>query len=326
MKKSRFQNRVAESNLTLPVCALLTTVLWCWWPNFMHDAFLIKHYELIIGWALCALTTYVLLETNNRNVLIRIRTRMVACSWLALVACMGFLHADIRSLGCAFCLSASHYLLFSCYQQVDAVNNTFHSFFFLGLGSLAFPPVLVLAVCYYGYLAGYLRSLCWRSFWAGIVGLLIPYWVWACWCLWGQDFSPFIQHFLPYFQFVVSFVWTGYRDLSLDELACWAFVTLLSMIGIIHYLRTSYNDKIRVRMIFNVLICQALLIQVAMVFFPIYFRPLVALYVVSSAPLVAHYFSLTTSKYTNAFFCLCLVMMVAYCLWSTVNGQQLNMN
>ena len=117
--KNRFQNKVAESLATLPVCAVLATILW-WWPQ---QSFATSN---IIGWVLCALTTYICLETNGVQQIIRIRTRMMACVWLVLASCLAFMHPLDTPAISAVCMALSYYLLFRCYQLYDSVAWIFH--------------------------------------------------------------------------------------------------------------------------------------------------------------------------------------------------------
>lgn len=49
--KRRFQNRIAESAVTLPAVCVATTLLW-WLPQGAYST------DYLLGWLLCALTAY----------------------------------------------------------------------------------------------------------------------------------------------------------------------------------------------------------------------------------------------------------------------------
>lgn len=310
MRQKRFQNKVAESVGTLPVCAILATILW-WWPQQAFD------FNNIAGWAVCAFTTYICMETNSIQHIIRIRSRMMACVWLVLASSLAFLHPLGAPSVSAACLTMSYYLLFRCYQLYNPAIWIFHCFLFLGIGSLFDNVFLFMGLLFYVYLIGFLRSLTWRGFWAGILGIIIPYWCWAVWCFMTDDTENLLD-------FISShFVWSPISwHLLLNFSIAWkvsaGVIILLSMVALIHYLQTKYNDKIRVRMILYIYTVQALLLILYLFLQPQKFQNTMALLVVSACPLIAHYFSLTKSWLSNAFFILSLLLcgtMAYFNLW-----------
>lgn len=308
MRYNRLQNRIAESTFTLPICALLTTLLW-WWPKGEYSL------EYMLGWGVCALSTYVLTETNNSNILIRIRTRMVCCVWLIGTSILGFLHPLSNAVLAAFCLIVSHYLLFKSYQLHQPVVWVFHSYLFLGLGSIAFPWMLAFAMLYYWYLAVMLRAISWRSFWAGIVGLLIPYWFWGVGCLMLNDLTPLTEHLMQLTEWN-PITLGNYQHIPQVWIASWGLFTLLALIGGVHFLITSFNDKIQVRMLLYIFVVQTLVVEIFMVLQPQHFQPLMAMLLACCCPLIAHFFSLTGSRLSNLLFCITLIMVIALAIWN----------
>lgn len=308
MKNDRLQNHISESVLTLPFCALLTTLLW-WWPKGEYSL------EYLLGWGVCALSAYVLTETNNGNLLIRIRTRLVSCVWLVGTAFLGFLHPLSNAMLAAFCLIVSLYLLFKSYQLWQPVVWVFHSFLFLGLGSIAFPWMLALAILYYWYLISMLRAISWRSFWAGIIGLLIPYWFWGVGCLVLDDMTPLVEHLMQLADWKPIQL-ENYRHIPQNWVASWGMITLLALVGGIHFLCTSFNDKIQVRMLLYIFVIQTLVVDVFLVLQPQHFQPLMAMLLACSCPLIAHFFALTGSRLSNLLFCLTLLMVIALATWN----------
>ena len=114
--------------------------------------------------------------TNTQLHIIRIRTHLMACVWLLLSACFPFMHPIGEPLIAASCLCISYLLLFLCYQRLHPQAYVFHVFLMLSLGSLCAPVMLPMAVLFYLYLIIFLRSITWKAFWAGILGLTAPYW------------------------------------------------------------------------------------------------------------------------------------------------------
>ena len=97
-------------------------------------------------------------------------------------------------------------------------------------------------------------------------------------------------------------------------------VALLSIVSILHYLQTNYDDKIRVRMILYIYVLQTLLLIAYLVLQPVHYQTTMALLVASASPLIAHYFSLSRSILTTIFFLLSILLtagMATLNLWLT---------
>ena len=125
---------MATSGYTLPVAAIFATLLWCAEGIYTLD--------MLWGWLLCGLTTYLWLETNNANALIRIRSLLTPAVYVAIMGAAFSLHS-LQSAGIIACtMLASYNLLFRSYQRTDAVSPLFNSFLCIGIGSLFFPQLL----------------------------------------------------------------------------------------------------------------------------------------------------------------------------------------
>ena len=312
MKRSRLQNKVAGSELTLPVCAVAAAILW-WLPQ---GAFSVSG---LLGLALCLLTTYIIMETNARQHIIRIRTRMVSCVWLALATCLPFMHSLEAPLISATFLCISYLLLFLCYQRHRPQAYVFHVFLTLGIGSFFAPVMLLMAVPFFLYLVVFLRSLTWKAFWAGLLGLVTPYWCYAVWLYSASSQSLSEVRGFPYKCFEITFS-PLLGEGSEMRLFSFAVLALLCIVSIIHYLRTNYDDKIRVRMFLYIYIVQTVLLTVSLVLQPAQYETTMALLVASASPLIAHYFALSKGILNTIFFVFSLLLVAALAvmnLWMT---------
>lgn len=294
----------------MPVCVIIATILW-WWPQ---QAFSL---DITLGWLLCAISTYICMETNATQHIIRIRTRMMSCVWLMLATSLSFMHTWGAPAISAACMTMSYYLLFRCHQLHDSTIWVYHSFLFLGIGSMFSSTMLFMGILYYIYLICFLRSLTWRGFWAGILGMVTPYWCWAIWCF-IMDKIEVMQN-LPVLHLEWEPVsWQALTNMSLTHIMSMGIVCLLSLVGLIHYIQTRYNDKIQVRMILYIYTTQASLLMLYLLLQPSQYHTTMALLVVSSSPLIAHFFSLTSSWLSNMFFFLSLLLfgtIAYYNLW-----------
>ena len=310
--KNRIQYNVASSEFTLPLCVILAAAMW-WLPQQMFSV------RCLLGLILCLLTTFVVMETNAQQHIIRIRTRMMSCVWLVLAASLSFMHPLGEPIVAAAFLCVSYLLLFRSYQRHRPQAIVFHAFLMLGIGSFCAPIMLAMAIPYFLYLAIFLRSLTRRAFWAGILGIIVPYWCYAVWCFVTGNLQSFLDRLTEMAQ---------YENPTLEAITSMPFVwqvsaaviILLSIVSIIHYLRTNYDDKIRVRMILYIYLSQTILLIAFLLLQPAHYQTTMALLVASASPLIAHYFSLTGSWFSTFFFFLSLMLIAGVAtlnLWLT---------
>lgn len=307
MRRTRFQNRVAASSATLPVAALSATLLW----------FATRTWSLSLpaGWLACALTAALIFETNNENALIRIRTRLTSALFLVGMGAMCSLHPWQAASMAQLCLAASYFVLFRTYQQPAPTGEVFHAFLFLSVGSLWFPQMLCLVPFYFLYMAAFLRCLCFRTCCAGGAGVLLPYWFWAGWCVYTSDFAPLSAHVHGLLSPPLP-SWAVLGRTAPGLLAGWGLTTLLAAVSLVHYLRTDYADKIRVRMLCYTLVWQAVVVEVLFLCMPQHASEWLSLLHLTTCFLGAHFFALTSSRAGNVFFVLTLFLYAALAVYS----------
>ena len=88
-----------------------------------------------IPFALFALSTYLIVELNNSNALIRIYSRMVSCSFIALWSMACFLFGDLKIAVIQTGVIACYSCLFHSYQNKSS-GLTYVAALALGLASL----------------------------------------------------------------------------------------------------------------------------------------------------------------------------------------------
>ena len=286
----RFQNRVAESRYTLSLMVVYALGIW-------YLGGLVER-QLYFQLAFLTVSTYLMMELNNSNALIRIYSRMVSCSFLALTTTATFLFPSLREALVQLCLITFYTIIFHTYQDKEAPGLTFYAFLCLGIASVLFVQVL------------FFVPFLWL-----LIGLLMPYWFLAPMSLFTGHVDTLAAHFMGIAQFQPLF---HYQDISEHYIVTFSFVCLVALIGTIHFLRNSYMDKIRTRMIYEMLMWMNLITIVFIILQPQHFEILLGLMIVNTSPFIGHFIALTHTRLTNTVFyaLIALTLLITfYNLW-----------
>lgn len=252
----------------------------------------------IISFVLYAAIGYFLIEINNTFAIIRMRASVQTAIYFLLVTICPGMHLLYAGDIAAVAFLISLYFLFKSYQHPRPVGYIFHSFVFIGVGSLIFPQLLYLTPL---WLAGayFFQSLTIRSFCGALIGLSVPYWF-----LFGHAFfygqmelfyQPFIEliHFQP--------VEPG-KVLKLWELVTLGYLFILFIVSAVHCIVSGFEDKIRTRSYLHFLIFLNLCLFLFIFLQPAHCMDLLSLLLIGVSILVGHLFVLTSSKASNLFF------------------------
>lgn len=305
------QNTVATSRLTLPGTIVYTVAIWLLYGLLTQSAT-----NLWVQFACFGVTSYLMMVLNNQNALIRIFARMVSCAFLALSCAASFLFVDIRGNLMELFVVAAYLILFQSYQNREATGIAYYGFLMLGLASLACPLILFFIPLLWLLMATHLLSLSWRTWQASLLGLLTPYWFICCWLVYQHDFSPLISNLSPLFDFQFPI---RYDSLGTGVLLTGALLMACTVIGITHFIRKSSSDSIRVRLLYGFFIWMDLFAFALLAFQPQHYDMLLRIIIINTAPLIAHFLALTSTKITNVvFFVLTGIILIitAYNLWN----------
>ncbi len=326
---------MAESSATLPTACVVATLLW-WLPQGGYST------DYLLSWLTCALMTYLILEMTAQNALLRIRSRMISSLFLFVMAVCGFLHPLQTGVVVMLCLTLSfYYLLRTCGAYRPEVE-TMHAYLAIAIGSLLWPPLLLLVPIHWWSQGVYLRSLTSRSFGAALIGLLLPYIFWATGAFALGDMTPFIDHAVAiispftepwYWQWVVDQVqsleagvpfsaafseifnaisahFTAQCVAHPTETIALAFVLLLGLTGFIHYVNKNYDDKIRVRMCHYAIMAMQVVLILWLILQPQLFYHLFPLLIICTVPAAGHFIALTHTWFTNAWVIVLILLLI----------------
>lgn len=302
----RLQNNVSESRMTLPAAAIYATLVW------MAGGLVSEGLWMQFG---CfAASTYLMVELNNANALIRVYSRMVSCAFIAL-SCAAFLFTSAGGAAMELFAIAAYAALFRSYQDRQAAGLTFYAFMSISTGSLFYAEMLYFAPVLWLLMAAFVRSASLRTVAASVLGLCLPYWLAAAIALYTGHLPMLADHLG---QLAATGPLCDFSLLSANQVATMAFVMAMAATGIIHYRRQSINDKIRTRMFYSCFITMDIASAALAILQPQHYELALRMMIVNTSPLIAHFITLTNTKVTNVAFCAIVVAtlaLTAFNLW-----------
>lgn len=284
----RLQNRIATSRWSLPVAVaygllvslaagLVTEVSW-------------------LNFALLFVSVMMMVELNNSNALIRIYSRMVSCSFLVMTTMSLFLYqtTDVATVQITFI--AFLLFLLRSYQNPNATGLTFYAFSALGIASVVFPQILLFMPALWIVMATYMQSFSPRTFLSSIIGVIAPYWFVTAWLLYTGKFAWLGTHFISILQFGTPFY---LANVKIHEWVTFSFIFFCAFIGAVHFFAYSYQDRIRIRLIYEMFIVLDGLTMFFALIQPQHFDCLLGMAIVLTAPIIGHWLALTSSRLSN---------------------------
>lgn len=297
------QNRVAESRLLLPIMGGYAIVVWLasgllggeLWPQF----------------ACFVAAAYLMVELNTANALIRIYSRLVSCSFIAMM-CMAC--GEFGSLGgcwTGLCVVGALSALLRCYQNRNAAGWVFYAFMAIGLGSLTSVWLLYYVPVVWLLMAFLLSAMSWRTLFASIIGVITPYWFASVYVVYSGDIGMAANHFAELANYGAI---ADFSALTANQAAVALFVAGLAVAGAVHFMRTSFKDKIRTRMFYYCFVAVSFATMALLVVQPQRYDLAIRVLIVNASPLAGHFFALTHTRFTNIAFVAVVVVMVALTL------------
>lgn len=293
---------MATGRFTLPVVILICLLLW-------GSTF--QEWNELISLGVTIIIGYVFIETNTTFNLIRTRTSMPVCLYWLIATALFFLHPFEWTNLVPLVFILATYQLFHSYESVSSSPFIFHSFLFIGLGSIAFPQLLYMVPMLWGSMIPF-RAISIKSFLASIIGLMTPYWFIFGYALYFNEMHILLTplreaaHLYP----------IDYSHLTLPEIASWGFITLLLIISGFHYWQISYMDKTRTRIYHSYLAIAGFWATLLSILQPVHLCEWLSIQLICTAFLCGHLFSLTRNRFSGIFF---IVTFVLYILLMSFN-------
>lgn len=278
--------------------------------------------NLWLPFSLVALSVYLMAELNNRNALLRIRSRMVSCSFVFLSAMNILTISNWRVALVVFCFVSFIFLIFHTCQDDMAAGATFSAFIFIGIASLVWVNVLFLVPVLLFLMFRPLYGMSLRALSASVLGLIIPYWISSLYIIYMEDYGMAEAHF----EALTDFSWLfRYEGVTLGMVINFVFLVVSGLFGAIHFMHNSYKDKIRVRLLFALFIITLLLLVAFIAIAPPLAEYLMPMLMVTVSPLIAHFFTFTNSRASNYTFIVWIVLAMAITVFSLCLTSSYNM-
>ena len=260
------------------------------------------------------LSVLLVMRINSKNLLIRIYSRSVSAAFIFLSCAAVFLFPSWAGGFVQLCCIAALMLLFDSYQDQTAVGSVYYAFALLGLGSMFDAHVIFYLPLLWLMMKITVYSLSWRTFFASLLGLATPYWFMCGWLIWQKDgdFEAIARLFAV--QDILQFPF-GFSSVPLAHLLLMAFTTLLMVIGTMHFMHSSFRDKIRVRQIYYGFITLGIFSLALWVLQPHNELP-IRMLIITTSPLIGHYWALTNSRLTNI---VCIILAAVLVVLTAIN-------
>jgi len=328
VRKNYLQKRVTAGKFTLPVAIIISIVCWTMTSILLPDLpkpeaeysllsylkvnHLSENIALALSLFIFAFIGYSLIILNNTFGIIRMRASVQTSFYFLFTAVIPGLHQFHAGDIAALATLISIYFLFKSYQNHYSSAQLFHSFAFLGIGSLAFPQLTFFIPVW--FISAYnFQSLNIRSFFAAIIGWSLPFWFLLGHAYYHNEMSLFYKPFHD----MITFQSVNYKEVPLTNVIVTGFMFLLYVVSSINSFVTSYQDKIRTRSYLRFFILLNFFIFIFILLQPSHFLCLLSLLLTGSSILAGHLFALTNNRLSNLFFIFTSIAMVALYILNT---------
>lgn len=296
--KQRIQQIVIAAKATTPVAVALAVLLWLFGVN---TSWSMEGVCLLLGIA----SVYMLVELNNAFSLLGRRTTFHAVLFpVVWMSVPQGAHLPESAL-LTFALLLAVYFLFGCYQATAPVERVFCLFLIVSAVSLLIPQILWLTPLFYLSLLVF-KALSSRSFFAGVAGILFPYWLLFVYAFYEEDLELFYTPLRALFHYDVMVDVT----LSVGSWVSLGFIALLSVVGSVYAVVNGYHDKIRTRVFLRFFLWLQGLCLLFVLFCPLAFQLVSGVMSSVCCILLVHMFTLAGGRLCNIFFMFSVVTLL----------------
>ncbi len=298
-------NKIAVSKWSLPVMCVYGAVM-CLAFGAIQEGWWLQALGLLLG-------AYLMMVLNNSYSLIRVYSRLVSCSFLALSTAASFLLPSAGGMIQQLLFIVSLLLLFQTYQNQRGMGYVFYAFMTISMMSIGFVQILYFVPLLWAMLAFRLQAPSVRNFLASVLGLLLPYWFWLAYALWHQETAILGNHLASLGRFEPLF--GGLAEPHL--LSTIIFIGTIGAVSSVNFIRKSFNDSIKTRMLHYTLMSISLGALVLLLLQPQHADPLVRMMIICSSAAIAHLFTFSKSRPTAIVFILSILAVLGLTVYNS---------
>ncbi|MBR1889596.1 MAG: hypothetical protein IJ816_03095 [Alloprevotella sp.] len=284
-KRKTLRERITTNYFTLYATLVVTSVLWLL-PDFRNPF-------LIGGFSVAVALAFILRESNNHFQWIRVRSRMTSSTWLMLATVCIPCHAVSLAWVLPFCLLGAYDLLFAASAHSNRTGFVFHTFLLLTLASYLLPEMVYMMPVFLWQMGYRLRILSWRTFFAALLGIVFPLWLYFAWNVWNGT----LGNMFDFMHSCIEWEIPNYAEVGDATRVYMIFIGVCAFFGITHCLRARFRDKKIVRDMHYIMMVHEVLLLALFFFKPSLFSFMLPLVLMNTAPLLSHYFTLARGRW-----------------------------
>ena len=309
------KHQITTSMAMLPVSIAIAVVLWLWQAPLTLESG--------AGLVSVLILTFVLRWLSNTLQLIRVRSWAVSSIFVVLMAVCAPLHGwsvEVMGITTLYMIHVGG-LLFSTYVSRPQLS-VFISSLALGCLTMVLPQTVWLLPFSVMAMMMPLRIFSARVLVALFLGLLLPYEVWVAWHLvqgtLAEAFTNLVNGIIPSFSTLLA----PKPSLIPPHSILLIPILLFSLFGLVHFMRSSLDDKIATRMRYIVLLLHwpvlLVLVAIASQESRVESQELMSLapaWLLCCSPLLARYFVFSRGWQAGLVFWLFLLALLAMSLY-----------
>jgi hypothetical protein len=315
MNQRRLQQTLISGRYALPLSVALALV--CWSISFTLSGQFSSWVSCAIGFLSYTIIGYLLILLNNTFALIHIRASVQTIIYFLLVGACPMIHRMMpEDVASAMYLLGLFVLLYS-YQQAYASIQHFYAFLFLGIGSLLYPRLTYFTPLF--WVGAYMfQSLSWKSFAAGCLGWLLPYWFLLAYAYLTDDLSLFTAPFGA----LTDFTPITQRGFVPWEMATLSFLLVLFVVSAAHGLTNNFQEKMRTQVYQQFFMLLTLFFFLYVLIQPIETTRILPFLLINISLLTGHFAVHTNTRASNRFVIgtlVVLLLLFIFNLWEIKN-------
>ncbi|MDH6353762.1 hypothetical protein M2132_000079 [Dysgonomonas sp. PH5-45] len=266
--------------------------------------------SFVLSFACAFGISFFLLHINTKHALIRTRTSLpFAFSILLLSSDSAFALFTPQYLAIFFFLLTLDKLL-DAYQNPISARHSLYMGFYLALGSLFTPDVLMfLPLFWVGLLL--MRSFRFKAILSSLLGIGLVYWIVIFYFVYTNNIDAFYAPFVKWTEIDFSNLISLYGNLFYYMYLGFAIIT--STIILAYNYMNNFKDKIRIRAcisFFNILLITS---GILYLFLPINQVLTKMIFLLSLSMIAAHFFALTQKRWQIYFFYTVVIIFLIFC-------------